>query len=303
MYRASSLNSPEFPNFPKYLAPMPSTIRLTTDKRELAAFLCRDPVWAAYAIGDLEDALFADTTWYLAGDDAARGLVLLYRGLEPTVLLTMGEVDDVAAVLANAPMPDRVSLAALREHLPAIAAHYDFSTDRVRPMLRMVVEPEAFRSASERPTAGALRRLTPDDLPEIEALYTCGGAFAPDAFHPRQLAEGVFYGVTAGGRPEALLAVAGTHLVSRTDTPRKECQSWETSGVAAVGNVYTHPAWRGQGLARLAASAVTAELLRRGLLVVLNVDQDNLPAISLYRQLGFREHCPFVEGIGVARNP
>jgi predicted GNAT family acetyltransferase len=84
--------------------------------------------------------------------------------------------------------------------------------------------------------------------------------------------------------------VAGTHLVAPT---------W---GVAALGNVYVHPAWRGHGYGALVSSAVTAHLLQRGLLVVLNVDQDNLAAIHLYRQLGYGVHSPFVEGIGQARN-
>jgi predicted GNAT family acetyltransferase len=84
--------------------------------------------------------------------------------------------------------------------------------------------------------------------------------------------------------------VAGTHLVA---------PAW---GVAAVGNVYVHPHWRGRGYGALVSSAVTAELLQRGLLVVLNVDQDNPAAIHLYRQLGYRADCPFVEGIGVIRN-
>jgi predicted GNAT family acetyltransferase len=84
--------------------------------------------------------------------------------------------------------------------------------------------------------------------------------------------------------------VAGTHLVA---------QDW---GVAAVGNIYVHPDWRGRGYGALVSSAVTAELLQRGLLVVLNVDQNNPVAINLYRQLGFAVHCPFVEGIGITRN-
>ena len=43
----------------------------------------------------------------------------------------------------------------------------------------------------------------------------------------------------------ALVAVAGTHLVS------------DTYGVAAIGNVFTHPDYRGRGYATLATGAVT----------------------------------------------
>lgn len=264
-------------------------VTLTTDKQKIHAFLQRDPVYAAYAIGDLEDAMFADTAWYLVGaDGAARGLALLYSGLEPPILLTMGEPDAVATGLAAMPLPRRIYMAAQCEHLPAIERVYDFSADRVRRMVRMTVTPETFRPAQQRLHDSVLRRLGSDDLPAVEALYRHGGAYAPDAFHPRQVADGIFYGVLAAdsSQREELLAIAGTHLLA---------PNW---GVAAVGNIYTHPAWRGQGLARLVTSAVTQELLARGMLVVLNVDQGNAAAIHIYESLGYRTHCPYVEGIG-----
>lgn len=269
-------------------------VTLTTDKREIYAFVQRDPVYAAYAIGDLEDAMFADTAWYLVeANGAARGLALLYSGLEPPILLTMGEPEAVAAALATMPLPERIYMAAQCEHLPAIERVYDFSADRIRRMVRMNVTAETFRAAmsGQDLPAHSVRRLGFDDLPAIEALYRHGGAYAPDAFHPRQVADGVFYGVLAPGSAwprEELLAVAGTHLIA---------PNW---GVAAVGNVFTHPAWRGQGLARHVTSAVTQELLARGLLVVLNVDQGNAAAIHIYESLGYRTHCPYVEGIGSA---
>ena len=282
-------------------------VTLTTDKLKIHAFLQRDPVYAAYAIGDLEDAMFGDTAWYLVeADGAARGLVLLYSGLEPPILLTMGEVDAVAAALATMPLPERMYMAAQCDHLPAIERNYDFSADRVRHMVRMTVTAETFRAARDdgrggagrgdpAPTVGAndtdvvLRRLGAEDLAAVETLYRHGGSYAPDAFHPRQVVDGVFYGVLLPGsssRDEKLLSVAGTHLIA---------PNW---GVAAVGNIYTHPTWRGQGLARQVTSAVTQELLDRDLLVVLNVDQSNAAAIHIYQSLGYRTHCPYVEGVG-----
>ncbi len=292
---------------------MSYAIRLTTDKTELHAFLQRDPIWAAYAIGDLDPVHFDWCTWHVAEDTTGRlaGLVLLYRRLDPPILLTAGETTAVAAILQQMALPGRIYVSALQEHLPLLLARYDFSADRVRPMLRMALTQETFRPALGRGVPEgrdnpdpALRRLDAADVPSIEALIAHGGPFAPDAFTPSQVAEGVFFGIeltgaglavlprtaSPGSDAPPLLAVAGTHLVA---------PAW---GVAAVGNVYVHPAWRGRGYGALVSSAVAADLLQRGLLVVLNVDQDNPTAIHLYRQLGFREHCPFVEGIGQARN-
>ena len=290
------------------------TVRLTTDKRELYAFLQSDPIWAAYAVGDLEPAHFDWCTWHVAEDAAGRlaGLALLYYRLDPPVLLTVGEAAAVAAILEQMALPEQVYISARVEHLPLLLARYDFSADRVRPMLRMAVTAENFKPASRLVRPGpALRRLDSADVPAIQALIALGGPFASDAFTPSQVDEGVFVGLSVlprtdspvsesvfvglsvlprtdspGSAASPLLAVAGTHLVA---------PSWS---VAAVGNVYVHPAQRGRGYGALVSSAVTAELLQRGLLVVLNVDQNNPAAINLYRQLGFAVHCPFVEGIG-----
>jgi len=266
-------------------------VRLTTDKRELHAFLRRDPIWAAYAIGDLEPAHFSWCTWCVAEDAAGRlaGLALLYRRLDLPVLLTVGETAAVAAILEQMKLPEQVYISAREEHLPLLLARNDFSADRVRPMLRMVVTSESFRPAPQARSAAAgltQRRLSEADVPAIEALIVHGGPFAPDAFSPAQVAEGLFIGLEPIDADGRLLAVAGTHLVA---------PAW---GVAALGNVYVHPAWRGRGYGVQVSSAVAADLLQRGLLVVLNVDQGNPAAINLYRQLGFAVHCPFVEGIG-----
>ena len=98
---------------------------------------------------------------------------------------------------------------------------------------------------------------------------------------PRQpWRAGIYYGVRRGTR---LIAAAGTHVIS------------PMYGIAAVGNVYTNREYRGQGLAKVVTSAVTAELLRTVDTVVLNVRADNPPALAAYRALGYREHTHFEE--------
>jgi ribosomal protein S18 acetylase RimI-like enzyme len=91
----------------------------------------------------------------------------------------------------------------------------------------------------------------------------------------------VFHGVRDG---DALLAAAGTHLLSREE------------GVASIGNVYTRRDRRGLGLGRRVVSAVLGDL--SGLETIgLNVRADNAAAIHLYESLGFRRHCEFFEAL------
>ena len=74
-------------------------------------------------------------------------------------------------------------------------------------------------------------------------------------------------------------------------------------GVAVVGNVFTHPAYRGRGYATAATGSVTGALLAFCDDVVLTVDPKNQPAVAAYRKLGYQETCELVEASAVRRDP
>ena len=147
------------------------------------------------------------------------------------------------------------------------------------PMLRMAVDAATFR-----PVAVGADRLTPDHLPALLDLYA---GYAGNAFHPDQLATGVFYGVRDGAR---LLAAAGTQVVSTR------------FGIAAVGNVFTRPVARGRGLGPAVTGAVVAELLAGPCReAILNVAAANEAAVRVYSRLGFRVHSRHYEGTATLR--
>jgi ribosomal protein S18 acetylase RimI-like enzyme len=252
-------------------------VEATRDRDLLREFLERDRLGAAYAICDLEDREFGKTRWGLAraGMEPV-AVVMEYRGLSPQPLFVMGEPAGVAAVLRDVITPRLVYLAADSSHLPAIEQHY-----RVDPgpaMLRMWVNRQMFRPAS-----GVALRLFPVEVGELNRLYGLGFTswLAPEA-----IAQGVYYGVKVGGR---LIAAAGTHVVS------------PTARLGVVGNVMTHPDYRGRGYAKLTTSAVTEELLRTSDDVVLNVRSDNPPAIAAYQALGYHEYRRFEERLSHRR--
>ena len=244
-----------------------------TDKVEILSILETERSYAAYAVGDLEPTVFAQSTW--AGAERGgrwRALGLHFRGLEPPALFLMGERGGLRAILRDVLCPERVTFTCHAHYLALTREFYQW--DEVIPMWRMVLEPENFR-----PVGGDCVRLTPESSGRLAALYALGGA---DAFSPVQVRDGAFTGIFVASQ---LVAGAGTHLVSAT------------YGVAAVGNVFTHPDHRGQGYATAATSGVVAELLSRGIRdIVLNVAQDNHAAIHVYERLGFERYWPFIEG-------
>ncbi len=60
--------------------------------------------------------------------------------------------------------------------------------------------------------------------------------------------------------------------------------------VASLGGVFTLPGFRCRGYAASACSLLCGDILAAGADITLNTDARNLPALSLYRSLGFQKH-------------
>ncbi len=246
-------------------------VRSTRDLGLLRSFLGTDRQFAAYALADTDEHEFGRTRWGMAFEDGEPiAVVMEYRGISPQPLFLMGRPDGVSTVLRDVIRP-RVAYAQMRPALvPAVRDHY--RVDAAAPMVRMAVDRAGFT-----PIIGEAVRLDQGDTRHLNRLYQLGFSshLAEEA-----VAAGIYYGVRRGTR---LIAAAGTHVIG------------PGVGIAAVGNVYTHREYRGQGLGKVVTSAVTAELLRECETVVLNVRADNPPALAVYRALGYRTVTEFDE--------
>ncbi len=63
----------------------------------------------------------------------------------------------------------------------------------------------------------------------------------------------------------------------------------QSYGVAALGNIATHPDLRNRGLGTAVTTKLCNVLLRSVETIGLNVKADNLAALSCYKKLGFKE--------------
>jgi ribosomal protein S18 acetylase RimI-like enzyme len=234
--------------------------------------LFSDPVWCAYALADTYPPYQAHAAWFFERDS----LLLRYNGLQPPILFAHG---------------DPVLIRQLFEGIPGgiyqyslMGVHFDGLKARLRPrtkqrMWRMRLHESNFPGAQATPE---VTRLGSGDLNQVLELFG-EHADRPDAFHEDQLSHGIYYGFREGTR---LLCVAGTHVISAD------------AGVAAIGNVFTHPEHRGEGLARRTTAAVVGELIAQGIrTIVLNVSMQNEPALRCYAHLGFRPYCGYYEGV------
>jgi len=249
-----------------------------TDDAVIVPVLENQRHWAAYALCDLEPP-HRQYARYIGAVRAGRveAVALVYAPPGFTSLLPSGSADGVRAILAGASdLPSNPLLIARRPDLPAVEARYH--VDKKWTMLRMVV---AARDLKPAPSVD-VRLLAPADLPALQSLYA---VWPETVFTPFMFSCGVYYGAFVDG---CLAAVAGTHALSARH------------GIAVIGNVFTRPEYRGRGLGTAVTGAVARalmELMERGARdVVLNVREDNAPAIAAYSRLGFTVHEPFWEG-------
>ncbi len=120
--------------------------------------------------------------------------------------------------------------------------------------------------------------LTESDLGDLKELYRM--SYPDNWFEPRMLETGHYYGVRCGNN---LVSVAGVHVYS---------QQYK---VAALGNITTHPKFRGQGLATVVCAKLCQALLQTVEHIGLNVKTDNKSAIACYSKLGFERIANYEE--------
>jgi RimJ/RimL family protein N-acetyltransferase len=251
-------------------------VRESRSDEESYQFLAQDRPWGGYAICDLEPGPRERSHYWVACRSAeVVALCLLFRMRDVCSLHTFGEAAGVGALLHDmADSPDHAYVLIREQHLEAIRSRYEMKwPDR---MYRMLATRETFS-----PLASLARRLEPRQAPAVAELYATPRGRSVRA--QAMLAQ-TCYGVWQEGR---LVSIAGTHGLSRQ------------RGMAAIGNVFTHPAYRGRGYAKMCVGALTADLLRTVPEIILNVNARNAPALRVYGRVGFRPHCSYYEGRAV----
>jgi ribosomal protein S18 acetylase RimI-like enzyme len=264
------------------------------DRDTVEAFYRPDRAAHLYELGDLDDAFWPDAAYYGLTDETGGGVwqvALLYRASDALSILLAtteperrGAMCELLAALAPS-LPDVVYTHVDADTAGVLLEAGGFEAESHGTHLKMVLE-DAGRVAGAG-TAGATVRLSPEDCEAVNDLYAA--AYPDGWFDERLLGTGLYFGVWDGAR---LLSVAGVHVASAR------------YGVAALGNVATHPDARGRGLARAACAALCRDLLARGMRDIgLNVRADNAAAVACYRGLGFVPVAEYEEMMLTRRRP
>lgn len=265
------------------------------DLIEVFGWLDREPVVNVYlAALVLRDGLAAalDEYWLARRDGRLCGL--LYLGARSGAVLPVGDDPEAMARLAGvlagrlATLPGRFQVIGPRA---AVAAAVErLGGAGLQPRLDRPQTYMGLRRADLPPfeRLPGLRAARPEDH---DLVFTSGAELRLEELgeDPR-LADPVAY----ARRVQEECAEGYTYLwLERGELRFRASLSALTADAVQVSGVYTPPAWRNQGCARRGMSELCARLFGRTRSVCLFVNDDNAPALAVYRRLGFEDLAPW----------
>lgn len=257
---------------------MPRVVSIHS-KPQLQKFLEKNPHQFLYLLGDLDDFFWPYTIWYALVDeqDEIHELALLYIAVTPPNLIAKvnQSTEEMQLLLRGiAPfLPSELHAHLSEDVTDALNDHYQLTSYGI--FYRM-----ALQDAQKARTVDARRaeRLSVEHLDELQHLYQT--AYPDNWFDPRMLETGQYFGVRQDAQ---LVSVAGIHVYA------------PTYHAGVLGNITTHPDYRGQGLATIAAAGVCQSLLQETHIIGLNVHTENHAALKAYRRLGFEVFSTYGE--------
>jgi ribosomal protein S18 acetylase RimI-like enzyme len=247
------------------------------DPDAIEAVLRRNPALHLYEIGDLDDGYWPFTVWYgLVERAEIRATLLVYTATDPPTLIALADppATDLYELLRQV---RRLLPSQLYAHLSPgglAALGSDVTAFSKGKHLKMALAD----LTADVPGVADTVRLTSADLDDLLRLYGVG--YRGNWFSPEMLDGGPYFGRRVNGE---LVSAAGVHVYA------------PALGVAALGNIVTHPAHRGRGYAAAVTARVCQTLLPTVSLIGLNVKASNAAAVACYTRLGFRPIAEYEE--------
>jgi ribosomal protein S18 acetylase RimI-like enzyme len=239
------------------------------DKNRIEAFLRKNVYLHIYSIGDLDNFFWPDTVWYgWEKGSEIQAVALLYTASPDPTLLAVSEQENVMWELVRSIfniLPER-----FYAHLsPGVAEAVELQC-QVKSYGKHYKMGLKNTSLLHDIDCSQVIRLTEKDLDDMLGLYEAG--YRRHWFNARMLQTKQYFGLRLKNR---LVSVAGIHVYS------------EKYKVAALGNIITHPDYRGNGFGKAVTAGLCQSLAEHVDNIGLNVKADNIPAIALYTKLGF----------------
>ncbi|HHE37047.1 MAG TPA: GNAT family N-acetyltransferase [Candidatus Cloacimonetes bacterium] len=243
--------------------------KILKNKKKIQNFLQKDIYLHLYSIGDLDDFFWKNSTYFgLISNDKIKAIILLYKGLQiPTILALDQNIEHLWELFKQ-----------IKHLLPnRFYAHFSVGLEKnVNEFFHLESHGKHYKMALKNPVklekfdCSQTISLSNQNRDEIQNFYKT--SYPENWFDPKMLETGQYFGIKVKNR---LVSIAGIHVYSKKYK------------VAALGNITTHPDFRGKGLGKIVTAKLCQNLLKTVDHIGLNVASDNYPAISVYKKLGF----------------
>jgi GNAT superfamily N-acetyltransferase len=259
-------------------------LEILHDRPTIRRFLEVDRGRFAYLLGDLDPFFWGRTIWFSAAEnDQHRAIILLYLGYKRPVVQVFGDDHEALRWLLSAMTPILPPVLDIHIEQPMISAitELGWMLRQTMPHFRMLLQGNGMPEP-----ASKWKPIWFDtsSLEELSLFYR--DAYPDNYFDPRMLETGRYAGCR--DKDGAIAAVAGVHVYSPGDS------------VAVLGNITTHPDYRGQGVGGYVTGALCTRLREDGIkTIALNVFTQNDSAVRLYQRLGFATQLTFTEALAV----
>jgi len=229
-------------------------------------------------ITNLDDFYFHRCKWAILEEDEIRETVLIYTGMETPTVLAFGLDDRFNGFLEDLlpELPDRFYSHYQKNSAGVFRKAFD--QQYLGSHLKMKLVSEDYNYFLD--DNSNIWRLDISHKKDLLELYE--RSYPDNYFDDRMLETGRYFGRIMDGD---IVCVSGVHVHS------------DEYGISVLGNITTHPDYRGKGLATAVTAVLVEELRAGGNLVTLNVKKDNYPAIKCYRKLGFEIYCDYEESL------
>ncbi len=237
------------------------------DEQLFFNFLNKDRIRHVFTLCDLENMREKTRVWIALRDAEVTGYVFEY---DRRIVHTHGDPKNVPELLSKIGLDEPV-LVVQPDHMKAVKKVFkpvkrmdSTGKGKITTFLVMKADSATFTPAIKH----AVKKLRTEDLDDASKGI--------DEELRNMVQNAINRGFAYGGYENGLLVSCAT-------------VSEHLEDVALIRGVFTVPSMRGQGLSTSVCSALVEESVRLGKTPMLWVSKDNLPALKIYKKLGFKE--------------
>mgnify|MGYP000049957536 CR=1 FL=1 len=236
---------------------------------EVVRLYHNDPIHHAYLIYDLIYELDKTNVYFVLSNNRVASYILIWAGTQRLGIHLWG--NDGSLVNKIPLMKDSIIQLYNINVFDAILGFLeDKGRIEVGYFMDMLVDEEEFKPY--RPEKAV--RLKAKESSHVKALMKLKevqGRPLSEGLARERLNRWYYYGVF---KENALVSIACAYL--------------RLPEVWIIGDVFTHPEYRSRGYAKVVTSAVTRDAIVSGAKVLLHVKEGNIPAIKVYKALGYK---------------